>query len=69
MKRNAAIIAEAAMANYGSYASREGTHMLVATGRSPNTEEFTARPLALHAVEGRRVHLSDPCGRFFLPYG
>jgi pyruvate/2-oxoglutarate dehydrogenase complex dihydrolipoamide dehydrogenase (E3) component len=39
-KRGPAIIAEAAMANDGSYAVLEGTHVLVATGRSPNTDDL-----------------------------
>ncbi len=58
-KRGAAIIVEAAMANDGGSASLEGTHVLVATGRSPNTEDLDLHKAGIQTDKHGFISVND----------
>ncbi len=58
-KRGAAIIAETALANDGNIASLEGTHVLVATGRSPNTDDLDLHKAGIQTDKRGFVSVND----------
>lgn len=58
-ERDGAIIAEAAVANDGGSASIEGTHVLVATGRRPNTEDLDLHKAGIHTDNHGFVSVND----------
>lgn len=58
-KRGAAIIAEVATANDGSSASLEGTHVLVATGRSPNVVDLDVHKAGIQADKHGFISVND----------
>jgi pyruvate/2-oxoglutarate dehydrogenase complex dihydrolipoamide dehydrogenase (E3) component len=58
-KRGAAIIVEAATGNDGRSVTLEGTHVLVATGRSPNTEDLDLSKAGVQTDEHGFISVND----------
>ncbi len=58
-KRSGTIVAEAAMANDGSAVSLEGTHVLVATGRSPNTKDLNLQKAGIQTDQRGFITVND----------